>query len=848
MLFFQFCFCAAFVVEMKSFDLILVFLLFQIISCVEEGAIELGSNEPIANERTESNTVSPITIQHNKYIYNLYPNDEFLRWGTSCSFITDYWLEFASIALEPNHFFLELNPRIGHTFIPITQLLPEGAAIAYQKVTLDTDLFHQNIGFHESWNRTVIVTHRVDVDLSFRDTSIAGNIMTSIAASCAHFILLRQWNREDLPVYEFIADSVQYLQHCSTILYIDYNQQTPYLQEIVHLLTINEYQVFLQPLSCNCPLKMKEEELATELSPMVRHGLIAIPKNITSHSRYSEIALYLQRWIPISDFNIELFSANAIICHFDQEHINKDIDAATRRALIGALLHSNSRLKQKEKDGDSRFYGLFSENSYVKALNSLEITSAKVELSILLDYASPLRCLLRTYLNKNEHLVIPFPLVVGFPEKSYRALIQLQCIDWVTMLFQNLEFAACPPISLLDQHRISLFHSCIQFSSERISFLAKVYSRRFQEQQLYYNQSYASISTNGEDEEIPTSWYMHYDVQSNPSEWFEREPFETKFDPDVCGEPIFCATGEEIKRRIHLWQNPPLNQQLVSHSSKAEDNPFPAERTCENAKFLIYEPPSNLHGIGSMLEVTAAAMRFAICLDRILVPLQRNQLGTMLKWRPAGCQTNPFDCYFQPLSHCPIDPEELLNPEKTIEIRASGSLDLSLHPWRRYKYIIYHGLPVDGPCQLCFDTWPESSTFFDGIELSRADFDTNYFEKKLFQAVAFTEKNKLPWLSQFLRYLLRPRPWFQEGLKEIVYQSMVSPAIRIRSEGKSYLVQLTKFPESFLSLHVRFGMKRVEVALEPITRYIHFMKKKLPYLTDIFISTETEAILPSLIR
>jgi hypothetical protein len=55
------------------------------------------------------------------------------------------------------------------------------------------------------------------------------------------------------------------------------------------------------------------------------------------------------------------------------------------------------------------------------------------------------------------------------------------------------------------------------------------------------------------------------------------------------------------------------------------------------------------------------------------------------------------------------------------------------------------------------------------------------------------------------------------------------------------------FPQSFLSLHIRLGMKAAELAPQPLSRYMQFIAKKLPHVTDIFVSTETDEVITALI-
>ena len=58
--------------------------------------------------------------------------------------------------------------------------------------------------------------------------------------------------------------------------------------------------------------------------------------------------------------------------------------------------------------------------------------------------------------------------------------------------------------------------------------------------------------------------------------------------------------------------------------------------------------------------------------------------------------------------------------------------------------------------------------------------------------------------------------------------------------------QLRELPDRFLSLHVRWGMKIQEEVLQPLDRYMAFVRKKYSHLRDIFVSTETEEVIPLL--
>lgn len=64
-----------------------------------------------------------------------------------------------------------------------------------------------------------------------------------------------------------------------------------------------------------------------------------------------------------------------------------------------------------------------------------------------------------------------------------------------------------------------------------------------------------------------------------------------------------------------------------------------------------------------------------------------------------------------------------------------------------------------------------------------------------------------------------------------------------------FVNQSIGFPSKFVSLHVRYGMKVAEVKrLEPLERFISFVEDKYPHLNHVFVSTETETVLETLVN
>eukprot|EP01036_Dinobryon_divergens_P027108 gene27108-35827_t len=326
-----------------------------------------------------------------------------------------------------------------------------------------------------------------------------------------------------------------------------------------------------------------------------------------------------------------------------------------------------------------------------------------------------------------------------------------------------------------------------------------------------------------------------------------REPFRFELQDDVCGEPIFCGHTRVFQRRLLAWQYPDL---AASAPSRIRQWP---RRSCDTAKFLVFEPPSENHGLGSMLEVVAAAFRKAICLDRILVlqPLVTLQALAMLKWLHPGCRGNVFECYFQPISGCVVTAEEIERAKQLNHTSTNGDF-FDAYPLRDERVLLLHGLPVSDPCGLCMDQWPMNGHFFDGLfvmgvskpippeEAVHASEDSEPGHHYR----AFMESSRQVWIGQFLRFLMRPRPWLTQTLQQAVKLSMVSPAI----DGHGDRLSWSSFPTSFLSMHVRFGMKAMEVDLHPLNRYMTIAQRKVPYIRDVFVSTETEAVIETLVR
>ena len=300
----------------------------------------------------------------------------------------------------------------------------------------------------------------------------------------------------------------------------------------------------------------------------------------------------------------------------------------------------------------------------------------------------------------------------------------------------------------------------------------------------------------------------------------------------------------EFQRRLYAWQFPD------DHTVPALSTRGP-RRTCASSKFLMFEPRSHQHGIGSLLEVTAVAFRYALCLDRILILSPIAQENTFMKWRHPGCQGNTFECYFERVTGCDIDFKSI-----NVSRFSQTGEGFDLYPLKHEKLLYLKGFPTGGKCTLCNDPWPSDHPFFDGLfisGLSDPDTITEYDQshpvdiKEIsaqlyidFYFNVFQSSIKLPWASQFLRFIMRPRKWFSQSIEQIIQYTMQSPI--------EYINSSVGFPIEYVSLHVRYGMKLVEVkVVEPLNKYMLFIMNKYPHCKDVFVSTETEAVIEALI-
>ena len=53
-------------------------------------------------------------------------------------------------------------------------------------------------------------------------------------------------------------------------------------------------------------------------------------------------------------------------------------------------------------------------------------------------------------------------------------------------------------------------------------------------------------------------------------------------------------------------------------------------------------------------------------------------------------------------------------------------------------------------------------------------------------------------------------------------------------------------PRPYASLHIRYGNKIIEQKLQPLQKYMNYVRKRAPHVRNIFVSTETESVINDL--
>lgn len=113
----------------------------------------------------------------------------------------------------------------------------------------------------------------------------------------------------------------------------------------------------------------------------------------------------------------------------------------------------------------------------------------------------------------------------------------------------------------------------------------------------------------------------------------------------------WTAQGEEYGPGGYMLPHSARVQQMIWEHQNPTD--------CSTAKFLLYRHPrlgEGSHGVGSLLHLETTALLLALNSGRVLTEIP----GTFMTDHPyCGNRSTLDSCYFEPLTHCVITPEQI---------------------------------------------------------------------------------------------------------------------------------------------------------------------------------------------
>eukprot|EP01041_Mallomonas_annulata_P001297 gene1297-2509_t len=399
-----------------------------------------------------------------------------------------------------------------------------------------------------------------------------------------------------------------------------------------------------------------------------------------------------------------------------------------------------------------------------------------------------------------------------------------------------------------------LFESCVTFASADFHF-----KREFKTQVAVHRDTVAVKAAEENEKEVDeavvrqgldTSFGSQPNSPSTPSPFtaHTRNPSgsdsmrrDSVFDPlltpifhmrngsEHCYEPIYCNHAWELRRRIRSWQFPDDAGSFLSQKKSSFN------RTCNNSKFLIYDPISESSGIGSMIIQIVSTFRFAICLGRIFVLDPTSIVSHLSRWKLPGCRGTTFECYFEKLHRCPISQDDV----KSAPTAIFGE-NLDKFPLNEERFVRLEGLPVRGKCTLYGSQWEGNFDIFDGLVINPHEhishFDYDIQSRHMLHFTSFLSSVKVVWMPVFIRYVINPKAWFADLIREVLKGNIIGPTNQ----------PVYNIPHPFVSLHVRYGFKDCEVNRVPLYKYMNALKYKYPSMRNVFLSTETDAVIDQL--
>jgi hypothetical protein len=367
-------------------------------------------------------------------------------------------------------------------------------------------------------------------------------------------------------------------------------------------------------------------------------------------------------------------------------------------------------------------------------------------------------------------------------------------------------------------------------------------------------------------------------INSSPPQQ-QLVPLEINYEPLYCTEPLWCNHTMEFQRRLDSWQSPSLTHTspMPHHRADLTRSYLQTDRQskkngCERAKYLLYEP--NYHhpkGIPGMLLELSFLLRFALCHGRILylTPLQHmidpfEHVENVLE--DSFCSSALLECLFHSLSRCSLTSHDILMAPTLRDAR-----QLNAFPLRDAPVVKILKLPTTSHCSSCTGPWTGNMEFFDGLHIGLLGYvmtaleggnipDTTILDildqetKEMGSFSIFMDQQSSFWMSEMMRYLLRPQRWLSLSLREYIHNHLLSTTRReyvLANSTQHHLFTQTSLEnERYASFHlsdsvIKTLMREEEEEGEgdPLEFYLAILSKTSPHITQIFLSTTMTAFI-----
>ena len=342
---------------------------------------------------------------------------------------------------------------------------------------------------------------------------------------------------------------------------------------------------------------------------------------------------------------------------------------------------------------------------------------------------------------------------------------------------------------------------------------------------LSYTHTYLTLDTLG-------SGADSSDVSGGFTSWQEGSataPLEASpsaHDPDLCTDPLWCGKTRAFKREIERWQNP-------------RPGDF---SNCQDAKFLLYVVPNDpTQSLVDLVREVGFMLRFAMCHDRILV----------LSFQHFSESPGSLVGLFGSLTSCPISTEMISTAQP-----AKNGLHVGLYPCQRSKVVFMTQLPTTGHCSSYSMHWTGSFDILYGYQLGLAGHiihtdngvvvDTTvrdvYDDSKdaLAGLASLFSSRRMVWLSQMVRYVVRPHPVLSAAIRSASQHHLHSSS----SSGDSHMLN-SDIPRPFATLFLApDGGDGEEVA----RRCLRVLQRRAPFIKHIYLPLDSTVQLPLLRR